>query len=528
MTLPQLTRPDWDVIVIGAGLGGGIAGRRLAEAGMSVLFIEQGPDMPRNAANSIDTENDDPAYRQSIGAWPTRVDARINGVLTHPWGGQGVGVGGTSVFYAAAMEQPERHDLDTLPDMPHPTGGWPVGFDAFAPWFDEARAVMHVNGTAYDSDLPLRGLGTPRRLQPRDEAMERAFIRAGLHPYRAHLGIRQLDGCLECIGRKCPLPCKMDGRSAGIEPALATGRAKVMTGATAQRLIGAGRRIEGVVIRRNGTEQVLRARRYVLAAGGFGSPRLLMASASEAWPRGCANSSGLVGRGVMFHLTERLAIWPPRGTAPLTTTGPRKAFSMRDFYRDGQMRLGLVQSLGLQAGYGDILHVLRQSYARHPLGRHFVGRQALRLPAHAAAWLLGAAHIFVGILEDMPDDANRVIFDPARPETIIFDYTISDQMVAQRHRLRTLLSQRLTGLRKMYLHLQPELNLAHPCGTLRFSHDPARGVLDPNCKAHDLDNLHVCDSSFMPSSTGVNPGLVIVANALRVADAIRRERHAAA
>ncbi|MDM7459434.1 MAG: GMC family oxidoreductase, partial [Paracoccus sp. (in: a-proteobacteria)] len=145
-----------------------------------------------------------------------------------------------------------------------------------------------------------------------------------------------------------------------------------------------------------------------------------------------------------------------------------------------------------------------------------------------AAWLLGTAHIFVGIVEDMPDDANRVIFDPARPETIIFDYTISDQLVAQRRRLRELLGRRLTGLRKMYLHFQPELNLAHPCGTLRFSCDPRRGVLDPDCKAHDLDNLHVCDSSFMPSSTGVNPSLVIVANALRVADAIGRKRHAVA
>ncbi|MDM7457869.1 MAG: GMC family oxidoreductase N-terminal domain-containing protein, partial [Paracoccus sp. (in: a-proteobacteria)] len=429
MTLSQLTEPDWDVIVIGAGLGGGIAGRRLAEAGMSVLFLEQGPDMPRDAVNSIETDADDPDLRQKIGAWPTRIEARINGDVTHPWGGQGTGIGGTSVFYAAAMEQPERHDLDALPDMPHPTGGWPVGFDAFLPWFDKARAVMHVNGTPYHGGPPIQGLGIPRRLQPRDESMERAFIRAGLHPYRTHLGIRQLDGCQECIGRKCPLPCKMDGRSAGVEPALATGRAHVMTGATVQRLIGANRRIEGVLIRRNGTQQILRARQYVLAAGALGSPRLLMASASEAWPEGCANSSGLVGRGVMFHLTERLAIWPPRDAPPPAAAGPRKVFSMRDFYRDGQMRLGLVQSLGLQAGYGDILHVLRQTYLHHPLGRHFIGKQALRLPAHIAAWLLGTAHIFVGIVEDMPDDANRVIFDPARPETIIFDYTISDQLV---------------------------------------------------------------------------------------------------
>jgi choline dehydrogenase-like flavoprotein len=40
--------------------------------------------------------------------------------------------------------------------------------------------------------------------------------------------------------------------------------------------------------------------------------------------------------------------------------------------------------------------------------------------------------------------------------------------------------------------------------------------LDENCKAHDLDNLYVVDASFFPSSGAVNPGLTIMANALRV------------
>ena len=66
-----------------------------------------------------------------------------------------------------------------------------------------------------------------------------------------------------------------------------------------------------------------------------------------------------------------------------------------------------------------------------------------------------------------------------------------------------------------------------PCGTLRFSDDPRRGVLDRDCKAHDLDNLFVADASFMPSSTGVNPGMTIVANALRVADTMARRLKAA-
>ena len=64
---------------------------------------------------------------------------------------------------------------------------------------------------------------------------------------------------------------------------------------------------------------------------------------------------------------------------------------------------------------------------------------------------------------------------------------------------------------------------SHQCGTARFGHDPATSVLDPFCRAHDLDNLYVVDASFFPSSTAVNPALTIAAQALRVADRIRRQ-----
>jgi choline dehydrogenase-like flavoprotein len=59
---------------------------------------------------------------------------------------------------------------------------------------------------------------------------------------------------------------------------------------------------------------------------------------------------------------------------------------------------------------------------------------------------------------------------------------------------------------------------SHQCGTARFGHDPATSVLDTFCKAHDLDNLYIVDSSFFPSSAAMNPALTIAAQALRVAE----------
>ena len=74
--------------------------------------------------------------------------------------------------------------------------------------------------------------------------------------------------------------------------------------------------------------------------------------------------------------------------------------------------------------------------------------------------------------------------------------------------------------RTFFLNHEPELNLAHCCGTLRFGDDPATSVLDAACRAHEVDNLHVADGSFMPTSNGINPSLTIAANALRVADSV--------
>jgi choline dehydrogenase-like flavoprotein len=60
--------------------------------------------------------------------------------------------------------------------------------------------------------------------------------------------------------------------------------------------------------------------------------------------------------------------------------------------------------------------------------------------------------------------------------------------------------------------------VAHQSGTCRFGRDPKTSVLDVNCKAHELDNLYVVDTSFFPSIGAVNPALTVMANALRVGD----------
>lgn len=515
ISLAEARARPWDVVIIGAGMGGGLAGRRLAERGLSVLFVEKGPaGYPMEQQGLADTIAD-PRARLLRGSWPKPVEARLDGVATRFFGPLGCTVGGSSAFYAAALERPERHDLDDSAAIPHPTGGWPVGYDAFRPYFDEASDLLHLCGTPDPlSREPAGALKEPPPLSEVDRQLMEAMRESGLHPYRLHLAVRDPQTCRQCLGFKCARGCKMDGRSAGVVPALETGRAGLLTGCDVREILDDGNRVTGLRVRRDEEEHVLRADTYLLAAGAFGSPRLLLLSRARH-PGGCANSSGWVGRGLTFHLNEFVLIWPRRTGADGGRAG--KAISLRDIYTKGGRRFGLVQSVGLEAGYGNIVHYLNQIYDQSPLRRFRKLRNFTRLPALAASRLFGRAAIFVGIMEDFPYPGNRVVLNAEDDEIFTFEYRFARELLARRRRFRRAIRRAFRGHRRFLPSMGPMLNYGHPAGTLRFGHDPASSVLNPDCRAHDLDNLYVADASFMPSALGVNPSLTIAANALRVA-----------
>lgn len=501
----QLLQQDWDAIIIGTGMGGGTIGRTLAEGGMRVLFIEKGPKGHRSERQALHSEVFTPEARALRGFWPAPMRAKVDGRESTFFAPIGAAVGGSSAFYAATLERPERHDLDG-----HPHANWPISFDTMQPWYARAEALYHVCGAPDPlSPEPQTPLLPAPELDPGDATLMQEMKASGLHPYRLHSAIRYLEGCHGCLGSKCPKSCKMDGRSAGVEPALASGNADLLDRAEVTALHGDGAQITGLTLLRDGIEHRITAKRVILAGGALGSARLLLASA----PEGLANSSGLVGRNLMFHLNEMFALWPRQKAQGDSAS---KAISLRDLYHQSGNRFGTVQSMGIGAGYGEILHYLRLMLARSALARVPLGNDLARIPAALAVKLLGNAKVFVGLLEDYGYPENRVIFEPAHPEALSIRYTIAPELRARRRAFRKAIKRAFKGHRKLFLSLQPELNFGHPCGTLRFGSDPETSVLDPNCKAHDLNNLWVVDSSFMPTSFGVNPSLTIAANALRV------------
>lgn len=508
---------DWDILIIGTGMGGGFLGRQLAEAGLSVLFLEKGP-IAHPAEQVKDFKGVDPQSRQMRGYWPKPAEFRKGGKEgTRFFGPYGSGVGGSSVFYAGALERPERHDIDDDPTIPHPTGGWPVSFDTYQPYFEAARRLLKIGGEldplASDPDP---GLLPPLPVPSGDQAIIAEMKARGLNPYRLHLAFSKPD-CRQCIGRKCPWGCKMDSRSAGVIPALATGRAALLADCDVREILDDGGSVTGVRASCEGQDVVLTARQYALSGGSFGSAKLLLASTGTN-PKGCANSSDWVGRGLMFHLDEYFVLWPRMKKGETPVFG--KSISSRDLYRDGDQRYGLVQSVGIDASYGNMVMYLNQLFDQS-LFRHFGRLRALlRFPALVLSRLFGNATVMTAMMEDFPYPENRILLSDEHPDILTFQYSYKPELLARRKKFRKLMRRKFKGHRRFMVSLQPVLNFGHPLGTVRFGSDPKTSVLRPDCRTHDLDNLYVVDGSFMPSAMGVNPSLMIAANALRVADII--------
>ena len=274
-----------------------------------------------------------------------------------------------------------------------------------------------------------------------------------------------------------------------------------------------GRHVEGLVIEKNGETVHVRSPLVVVSCGAVNSAVLLLRSASDKHPQGLANSSGLVGRRYMAHLATMMQCFHP---FKKNHTVFQKTVGINDFYFRGpntSYPLGHIQSQGRTHGVM-VPAGVRESRMR--------GKIAPWIPMWAYnAWVARGVD-WLAMSEDLPDASNRITL--GSDDRIRLSYRPTN-MAAHRQ-----LVERMTkvfkalGYWKVWSHSHQERNTTHQCGTLCFGDDPNTSVLDTYCRAHDVENLFVVDASFFPSSAAVNPGLTIVAQALRVADHIAQTK----
>jgi choline dehydrogenase-like flavoprotein len=505
----------YDVIIIGSGAGGGTLARHLAPSGKKILVLERGDWLPREPQNWLATDVFVDNRYISPDTW---IDG--NGEQFQPQ--VHYFVGGATKLYGAALYRLRAEDFGELTHHDGISPAWPISYDELEPYYTRAEQLYEVHGArGEDPTEPPASAPYPFPAvshEPRIQQLADDLEAAGHHPFHAPCGIRLLESnmpysacvrCMNCDGFPCAVHGKSDAEVLGVRPALEHDNVELMTNAKAVRLETSegGTEVTGVVVERNGATETLSGGIVVVSCGAANSAKLLLASANDTHPNGLANGSDQVGRNYTFHASQAVLALS-REENP---TVFQKTLGLNDFYfgaDDFDFPLGNIQMIGK---------------SQAPMFRGEKPRETKLAPSWTLEKMALHAVDFWLSTEDLPRPDNRVTLDG--DGNIVLTYTPSN--LEPQKRLYAKLKS-LLGHLGMHEHLLsrfaymkneiPIAGCAHQAGTCRFGTDPASSVLDVNCKAHELDNLYVVDTSFFPSIGAVNPALTAMANALRVGD----------
>ncbi len=506
----------YDVIIVGSGAGGGTLARHLAPSGKRVLVLERGDWLPREPANWL---AEDVFVNNRYVSPDTWYD--VNGAPFQPQ--IHYFVGGATKLYGAALYRLRPEDFGELQHHDGLSPAWPITYDELEPYYTQAEHLYEVHGTHGEdpteghasAPYPFPAVSHEPRIQQLSDDLEKA----GYHPFHAPCGIRLNEPnmaysacvrCQNCDGFPCAVHGKSDADVLGIRPALEQPNVSLLTNAVAERLETNpdGTAVTGVVIDHDGATETLTADVVVLACGAANTAKLLLRSATDLHPNGLANASDQVGRNYMFHNSQAVLALS-RDENP---TIFQKTLGLNDFYFKGpdfDFPMGNIQMVGKSQA--------PMFRGEKPGETRFAPQWSLDdVARHAVDFWLST--------EDLPRPENRVTVDGEGRLTLAYTATNEEpkqRLYAQLRSMLQHLGMHGDHLLHRYAYMKNEIpvaGVAHQAGTCRFGDDPATSVLNRDCRAHELDNLYVADTSVFPSIGAVNPALTAMANALRVGD----------
>ena len=506
----------YDVIIIGTGAGGGTLAHTLAGSGKSILLLERGKFLPRE----MDNWDPEPVFIQgkyiSKDTWydadgqPFQPQVHYN-------------VGGATKLYGAALYRLRPQDFGEIRHVDGLSPAWPLSYDDLEPWYTRAEWLYQVHGNGGEDPTeghrskpyPWPAVSHEPRIQQLSDELETG----GYHPFHAPCGIlldeaeRDRSTCIRCTwcdGYPCLVHAKADAETIAVRPVLDRPNVTLLVDAEVTRLDTdpTGRTITRVVVSRDGKAEEYEGDIVVVSAGAANSAKLLLRSANDHHPNGLANGSDQVGRNYMFHNCKAIVALAkePNDTVFQKTVG------VNDFYLGGpgyEWPLGNIQMIGksnAEAMKGEEPKLTK-------LAPHF---SLAEVAKHALDFWLTT--------EDLPLAENRVTVDEAGQVHLAYRSTNDQEAERLYHELKKLLnhvglSQHHVLDKNFYMHMDISVaGVAHQAGSCRFGADPSTSVLDTDCKAHELDNLYVVDTSFFPSIGAVNPALTAMANAIRVGE----------
>jgi choline dehydrogenase-like flavoprotein len=501
----------YDVIVVGTGMGGGTLAHALSGSGARILLLERGDFIPSEPEN-WDTDAVFVAGRyKALDRWRSRTGAAYQPGITYA-------VGGNTKVYGASLPRFRRSDFGAVEHADGVSPAWPIGYDEFAPHYAAAERLFGVHGSpepGFEADRAEPFPFPPVPHEPQVAELAERLSAAGYTPAALPLGIdlQPLGTCIRCPtcdGYVCRVHAKADTDVRCVRPAIRRENVDLLTRAYARRVLTdpTGTRATGVELERDGVVLEVRAGTVVVSCGAVNSTLLLLRSATERHPNGLANGSGQLGRNYLIHNnTIMLAVDPRRRNR----VDYQKTLLVNDFYARG------TEDHPYPLGHMQLIGKVREQMVR-PQARFAPRWARSALTARSIDWWLFS--------EDLPEPENRVELSPSGRPVVRWranNVRAHEVLVREAKRMARAAGYPVTLTRRA----GSEVN-SHQAGTARFGEDPRTSVLDLTCRAHDVGNLFVIDSSFFPSLPVMNPALTIAANALRVAGHVAAAAGAAA
>ncbi len=514
-----------DICIIGAGPAGLTLAHGLEGTGQSVTILESGGEgMDADTQDLLDGTVEQPEYPLASDDYPLYT-VRAKGV-----GGTSLRWGLPGGWRARALDP---IDFECRAGVPF--SGWPIKYEQLRPYYSEARAFLgldadHDRVEYWSSDDTGQNL-----LLNQGQLRSVYFLRSDKSFFR------------NSRGKFAQSPKQ---------------RLLTFANVVALETDECGKTVKEAVVKTlEGKTVHVRAKRFVLAAGGIDNARLLLASNSTA-TKGLGNETGFVGRFFMEH--------PHIYTGYLEMSDRADALRM-GFYSDLQERDGSrvegMLSLSEQALRDNELpnagFFIRPTSIRHIL--RLLGASAFGgshddedLRSRELRWANFKENLSLGFdtavqrifyhysrnrlfrlyveSEQVPNPASRVTLSDEKDRLgmpqIKLEWRLAEQDFDTIRRTQEVLDQELRNqgvgrLRRLFLDETPATHLGignHQIGTTRMSASPKEGVVDPNGRVHGVGNLYVLGSSVFPTGGAANPTLTIIAMALRMSDWFKQEQ----
>ncbi len=553
---------DFDVCIIGSGAGAGPVAYELARSGRQVLVLEKGPWYKTEDFNkdelaccrrsvytpSLTEERHVIEDEDGEGGWEATSTFDSGNDF---WNGNMVG--GSSNLMSGYFHRMKPVDFRLLSEFGPIEGAnvvdWPISYDDLEPFYAKTEKVVGVSGTVVPhphleprstADFPY----PPLQVNEVSRWIDAAAGRLGYHAIptpRAILSRPESDrnSCYYsnyCGSYGCSSGAKSSARVALLEPALKTGKLHIRDRAKVFKLVSdnSGRVIEAHYYDHEGSARRVSAKIFVVACQAIETSRLLLASPGPAHAEGLGNNHGQVGKNLIFSgggsgsghfYFEDLS---EEQIEKIKVPGLFVNRALQDWYTIDDPAFGRAKGGTIDFLWRHANGITRANRQKWQNGQLLYG---LPLKRKMERYFKQSRHLRFEVFNDwLPTDNCFVSLDPKEKDRwgdpvarFRVGYHEQDLKVGRFLAGKAEKLFREMGARDISTGVSgaPPANLQ--AGGCRFGDDPARSVLDRECRVHDAPNLFVTDGSFMPTGGSVPYTFTIYANAFRVAESIKEQ-----